>query len=221
MRPLVGASIVVIVAAGPALADGQRAKPCVVSVASPGNQLSIDGVELPDYERATLERVLGKPDRVEKITTKQRHERWSFDRSKPPTSTMRTITDLHYVYDARGLVFPTRRTAEYDQREAADRMIVFLAHPRTFDHQAPPPVYPKQRGTCRLEINGVVVDARKDARPAGITYRTNKLDLYKTKVGPTSYTTSIDSLYALEGFRSFRLFLDAPATGRPSYAEIR
>ena len=215
--------VALLVAAGSIAAapKPRKVKKCVIAVASPGNQLSIDGVALPDYERATLEKVLGKPDRVKRVTSRQRYERWPVDRSQPPTSTMRTITDLHYVYDTYGLVFPTRRTSAYDRRETADRMFVFFANARQFTHTAPPATVPKRRGGCRLAINGITVDPATDARPAGLSYRTDKLDLFATKFAPTSYTTDVDGLYSLEGLRYIRLYLDAPTTGRPAYAEIR
>lgn len=195
-------------------------KACVIAVANPGNKLAIDGIELPDFAPATLEKALGKPDRVEQRTSKQRYEEWGHG-GMPPTSTLVEVTDLYYVYDARGLVFPTRRKGKFDQRPNADRMIVFFANKRTFDHVAAPAVTPKQRGACRLEINGVAVDPTKDLRPRGLTYRTDKVGMFGIEVAPTSSATVIDSLYADDGSRHFQIYLDAPKTGRPSYAEIR
>lgn len=195
-------------------------KACVISVGNPGDTLAIDGVALPDFAPATLEKALGKPDRIEQRTSKQRYEEFGHD-GMPPTSTLVEVTNLYYVYDTRGLVFPTRHKGKYDKRPQADRMIVFFANHRTFDHSAAPAVLPKQRSACRLEINGVAVDPSKDLRPRGMTYRTEKAPMFGIEVAPTSYTTVIDSLYSHDGSRHFQIFLDAPRTGRPSYAEIR
>jgi hypothetical protein len=195
-------------------------KSCVISVANPGDKLAIDGVELADFAPASIEKVLGKPDRIEKRTTQQHHELFGHDGGESMSETVE-VTDLYYVYDTRGLVFPTRRTEKFDKRPEADHMIVFFARRRVFDHTKSPAVFPKQRGRCRLEVNGVAVDPTKDLRPSGMDYRTETAEMWKTKIAPTASSTVIDSLYTDEGSRSVRIYLDAPKTGRPSYAEIR
>jgi hypothetical protein len=193
---------------------------CTVGVTHPAGAIVVDGMALPDFSVASLGRVLGAPDRVERVEAQQGYEESGAMPDDPWTSDLVTVTDLHYVYDRRGLVFRTRN-GPWRLDEDPVEMLVFFANPLVFDHDAPPDVTPADRGACRLEINGVAVDPTRDARPPGISYQTEEVPLYGTTFAPTSTATQIDSLYTTGGVRGVRLYLDAPATGRPAYAVIQ
>jgi hypothetical protein len=192
---------------------------CIIALENPGGTLAIGGVGLPDFRVATLRAVLGEPDRIERTEYTGYEEESGETDSDPWTSHKYQAVDHHYVYDRRGLVFSTDNGSTEHVEPAVLR--IFFASPRVFDNQKAPPVLPKQRGTCEVTINGIVVDPARDLRPPGATYRTERFPLFGTTFGPTSYAMAIDRLYTLDGARSIHVFLDGPRTGRASYAEIR
>ena len=189
---------------------------CLVSVENPGGRLAINGVVLADFTAASLRPVLGEPDRVQRVTKEERYEEYG----DMPSSTMEEITDVHLVYERQGLVFRTRNGA-FGTSEVPTMLVVFLPSERRFDNIEPPAVVPVGRGGCRLEINGIAVDPRADLRPRGATYRSESVEIFGTRFGPTSYAGAIDRLYTSSGERSIHIYLDAPGTGRASYVEIQ
>ena len=190
----------------------KRAPRCTIDVTNPAGTLAINRAALPDFAPATLRTVLGEPDRIEQVTSKQRYEEYS---PGGKTSDLVDVTDAYYVYDRLGLVFASRGGAD------PDRVIVFFAHARTFDHTALPQVTPSKRGDGRVRINGVAVKPDADARPRGVDYRTPDFPRFGARFGSTSFSTVIDRIYTLDGARHVDLFLDGPETGRPAYVEIR
>ena len=192
---------------------------CTIALENPGGKLAIGGGVLADFRLATLRATLGEPDRIERTEHTGYEEESGETDSDSWTSHEYTAVDHHYVYDRRGLVFSTDNGPTETAEPAVLR--IFFAAPRVFDNKEPPPVLPKQRGMCEVTINGIVVDPAHDLRPPGATYQTERFPLYGTTFAPTSYAMSIDRLYTRDGERSIHLFLDAPGTGRASYAEIR
>lgn len=176
----------------------------------------MNGVVLADFTAASLRPVLGEPDRVQRTTKEERYEEYG----DMPSSTMEEVTDVHLVYERQGLVFRTRNGA-FGASEVPTMLVVFLPSERRFDNVEPPAVVPAGRGGCRLEVNGIAVDPRADLRPRGATYRSESVEIFGTRFGPTSYAGSIDGLYTSNGERSIRIYLDAPGTGRASYVEIQ
>ena len=190
---------------------------CTVAVDRRGT-IAIDGVILPDFEPETLRRVLGEPDRVEKLEHTEFYEEFGDDGAGWSSDEV-PVTDFHHVYDARGLVFATRNGA-FGESDHPELMRIFFASPRLFDNTEAPEVVPVTRGVCRLELGGVLVDPDVDARPPGVDYRTDQFPLWGTDFGSTSIATVIDRVYTVDGAPYLMVFLDAPATGRPSYAEL-
>jgi hypothetical protein len=191
---------------------------CVVAIDIPGG-IRIDGEPLVDLRLETLERVLGAPDRTETIVSTQRYEEWPAEPGDPPTSDLVEVTDFHHVYDRLGLVFFTRN-GRWGKNRTPEQIRLFFASERTFDHEAAPPVVPRGRGACRVELNGAALDPDADLRPPGATYQTEEVELNGVRFGLTSYTTIIDGLYTLDASPHLMLYLDTPATGRASYLEI-
>jgi hypothetical protein len=190
---------------------------CTIAIDTPGG-IRIDGVALPDLELETLRRVLGTPDRTEEIVSQQRYEERGLD-GEQGSSMMVEVTDVHHVYDARGIVFHTVN-GQSSSNQTPERIRVFFASPRDFDNQEAPAVIPTTRGPCQVEVNGHAIDPGADLRPAGVDYRTDGFDLLGARFGATSYMTVIDGLYTQGASPYLYFFLDAPATGRPSYLEI-
>ncbi|MCE9576643.1 MAG: hypothetical protein K8W52_26080 [Deltaproteobacteria bacterium] len=207
-------------AAAPAM-ENVQAPPasCTVAVDMTTGAIAIDGVALPDFAVPRLRAVLGAPDRVLRDAHDEDYEEFGGD-GMPPTSTQVPVTDHAYVYDRRGLVFVTRNGA-FGSDATPTQLLVFLAHPRQFDNTAAPMATPRSRGGCALAINGQAVDPEVDLRPRGVTYRTDAATIFGVTVGFTSIATEIDRIYSMSGKRSLMIYLDAAATGRASYVEIR
>jgi hypothetical protein len=193
---------------------------CVVELDHAGHAIRINGVAVPDFAPARLRRLLGAPDRVVRTESRQAYEEAGATRDEPWTSTMVTVIDDHYVYDRLGLVFRTASSG-IGRSTTPEVLLLFFASPRRFDNTAAPAVAPAHGGGCRLVVDGVAVDPAVDARPPGVTYRTESFAAYHTRMAPTSIATVIDGIYSDAGAPSVRIYLDAPASGRPAYAEIR
>lgn len=192
------------------------ASTCTLAITNPGGGLAVNGVALPDFRTARLRKVLGEPDRIERVTSRQRYEEFG-DGELPPTSELVEIADTHYVYDRYGLVFLTNGG---NLGHTPTLVRVFFAHAREFDNTEAPAAIP-DGGRCAVTINGVALDPEVDLRPAGVTYQTARAPLFGTTFGFTSIATVIDRLYTDAGTRHVQIFLDAPATGRAAYLEVR
>lgn len=194
--------------------DEPRAGGCTVTIDDPTATLRIDGEIVPDFRLQTLRELLGEPDRVEVVRSRQRYEEFGAGPDDPPTSMMIDVEDRHIVYDDRGLVFRTRGAGE------PEVMLLFFEPERSFTNTAPPDVVPLRRGGCELEIRGVRLDPEADVVPSGVDYRTRGIVVHGRHFGATSIATEIDGLYSEDGRPYLRLYLDGPRTRRPSYAEI-
>lgn len=207
-------------AAAPAM-ENVQAPPasCTVALDMTTGAIAIDGAALPDFAVPRLRAVLGPPDRVLRDARDEDYEEFAGG-GMAPTSTRVPVTDHAYVYDRRGLVFVTRNGA-FGADPTPVQLLVFLAHPRQFDNTATPMAAPRARGRCTLAINGHPIDPEADLRPRGVTYRTEAATIFGVTVGFASIATAIDRIYATSGKRSLTIYLDAAATGRASYVEIR
>jgi hypothetical protein len=195
--------------------------PCTVRLARTSKQIQIDRTVLADFKLATLRRALGEPDRVEHAQTRGRYEEFADGNGEGRSSEEYTSTDHYYVYDARGLVFHTTNGF----RETAtdpDTLLVFFPSPRVFDHKAAPKAVPKQRGACRVLLDKDALDPAIDLRPPALDPIDGHFTLGGMTFAVTSYRSVVDSLYNVDDDGpNITIYLDAPATGRVSYVEIK
>ncbi len=194
---------------------------CQIDLDASTGRLRIDGVAQPDHRFATLRKALGRPDRVEDVSSRERYEEFGGDGS-PPSSQMVDVTTRYYVYDELGLVLRTEGSSVRRGKARPDpvMLLLFFPHPRRFTNTAAPAVVPRRRGGCALAFDGRVLDSTVDMIPAGTTYDTDAFEVLGRTFGPTSIATKIDSAYSWEPDPAVQIYLDDETTRRPSYAQI-
>lgn len=196
---------------------------CSIVVDDTTATLRIDGVPVSDLRLETLRPILGEPDRIETVRSRQRYEEFGKRRGGSPTSTLVDVTDRHLVYDELGLVVRTHARGRPGGSVTGDPVVllVFLPPARSFTNTAAPSVVPKERGGCVLGLRGRWLDPEADLVPEGVGYRTDSLAVLGRDFGPTSIGGEIDGLYSKSGSPWVRIYLDDPSTQRASYLEIR
>lgn len=169
-------------------------------------------------DTASLFKLLGKPDRIEKHRYKSHYKEHGYG-SMPPSYETPEVFEVFYVYDALGLMFSTRNS-KYSQKEI-HKMYVCFKNLREFNHTASLPFIPVKKFQEICNLNDSPLEDTLSLVPKEVHYKTKEFKAFGITWGPTSFTTIVDSFYSINTLLYLRLFLDSPTLQRLSYLEIQ
>ena len=175
--------------------------------------IRINGIILKDYNRNTIQKILGKPNRIKIDSFRSYVEEFGFD-GIPPSSYPIKILNTYYIYDEIGIMFYTESGKA--RKEEPNRFSIHFPNKRSFTHTKEEPCKPKKNFTGIIQINGKELNPEDKLIPDSVDYKTNEFTLFETSFGPTSYTTIIDSLYSVKSKGYMRIYLDDAKTQRVS-----
>ncbi len=175
--------------------------------------IRINGIILKDYNRNTIQKILGKPNRIKIDSFRSYVEEFGFD-GIPPSSYPIKILNTYYIYDEIGIMFYTESGKA--RKEEPNRFSIHFPNKRSFTHTKDLPFKPKKNFTGIIQINGKELNPEDKLIPDSVDYKTNEFTLFETSFGPTSYTTIIDSLYSVKSKGYMRIYLDDAKTQRVS-----
>ncbi|HRG74503.1 MAG TPA: hypothetical protein PLX69_08090 [Leptospiraceae bacterium] len=185
-----------------------------IEINTADDSLRINGIILQDYNRNTVQKILGKPSRIKVDSFRSYVEEFGFD-GIPPSSYPIQVSNTYYIYDEIGIMFYTE--SGKTRKEEPNRFSIHFPNKRFFTHTKDLPFKPKRNFTGIFQINEKELNPRDKLIPDSVDYKTNEFTLFETSFGPTSYTTIIDSIYSVKSKAYMRIYLDDAKTQRVSF----
>jgi hypothetical protein len=169
-------------------------------------------------DTASLFKLLGKPDRIEKHHYKSHYKEHGYG-GMPPSYETQDVFEVFYLYDSLGLMFSTQNS-KYSQKEI-HKMYVCFQNLREFSHTVSLPFLPVKKFQGLCDLNESHLQDTLSMVPKEVNYNTKEFILFGITWGPTSFTTVVDSFYSTDTNLYLRLFLDNATFQRLSYLEIQ
>jgi hypothetical protein len=180
--------------------------------------IQINNKNLIIYSIDSIQKILGKPDRIETHKFNSYIEEFPANEGDSPYIHHFVVTNYYFIYDQLGIMFYTNNS-EYGTKEPV-RCSIYFKNKRTFSNKEPLPYEPKNMFSGILKINGEIVNPDNRIIPENINYLTDAFDLFKTLFSPTSIAMVIDGIYAFKSKPYLYFFLDNEKDQRASYLEI-
>jgi hypothetical protein len=168
-----------------------EARPAV-EISTIHNTVTVNGKELP-FSREGIIAILGMPDRTEELKSMERYEEYGGPNGK--TSQMVEVENHFMIYDSLGLVFRTRN-GFFRRSKDPEVLFIYTGNKRTFDNRIICEKEPAGKFSGTVTINGEAVPADKPLVSSGITYRSEKMILFGTGFGITSFAGEVDGVYS-------------------------
>jgi hypothetical protein len=166
----------------------------------------------------SIQKVLGKPDRIEVHKFNSYIEEFPADEGGQPYTFPIIVTNYYYIYDQLGIMFYTQNS-ELENKEPI-RCSIHFKNKRTFTNRDLLPFEPKNKFSGILKINEVIVNTDKKIVPENTNYRMSDFEIFKTSFSATSIATVIDGIYAYKSKPYLHFYIDNEINQRASYLEI-
>jgi len=202
------------------LTQGENKTLCVensvleIWISTSDSTVKLNGFIINDYKVGTIEKIIGKADRIKIHTYKTWLERYGIG-DTPPYSYSINVTDYYYIYDKLGIMFYTRNGLS--STEIPVCMSIHFKNKRVFTNRKALPYSPASCYKGTLKINGNIVSPDMKIIPDSVHYNTPEFKLYDMYFGPCSIATVIDRLYSVKCLPNMMIYLDNEKNQRISY----
>jgi len=201
-----------------ATAEVQPVVTIEIKINTTNGTIKINNSKLITYHVDSIQKILGKPDRVEVHKFNSYIEEFPAKKGDAPFTYPIVVTNYYYIYDQLGIMFYTQNS-ETETKEPV-RCSIHFKNKRTFTNREPFPFEPKNVFTGILKINDNTVNSDKKIIPENINYSTSEFELYNTSFSATSIATIIDGIYAFKTTPYLQFFLDNEKDQQISYLVI-